>query len=368
MKKVPSCLYYIFLCCIFCFTFAGGFYLFSRPKVSVVMATYNRADIYLPRAIESILSQTMDDFELIIIDDASNDDTRDILIAYAKNDKRIRVFSNKQNKGLVYNLNLGLKKARGKYIARMDDDDKSLPERFEKQVIFLEENPQIMAVGCSFKRPDNSNKKDTFPQNPEDAKIRSLFDVPIAHPCAMIRNNFLKQHHIRYVDDYALAEDMPFWRDIIWKYGGKISNLHEVLLIKDSDAPKSYGYAWRQWESVKQFGKDSMKMILQDKMPNTSSRCVYYKYLEKLNQQKNIVDKNILKTYINRSCPKSELHLKNPDFEDTFAVHNGYVEKGQLKAKIINRTDDLLEINWEESAKKETYKKNAEGVFECINP
>lgn len=367
MKQAPSFKFYLFLGGIFLTAFIGGFNIHTRPKVSVIMATYNRAETYLPRAIDSILSQTMGDFEFIIIDDASKDSTKEILKSYAKKDKRLRIFSNEYNKGLVYNLNLGLQKAHGEYIARMDDDDKSLPERFEKQIAFLKENPDITAVGCSFARPDNLYKKDFFPTNPEEAKIRSLFDVPIAHPCAMIRNNFLKQHNIHYVDDYALAEDMPFWRDIIWKFDGKVSNLPDVLLIKDTDAPKSYGYAWRQWESVKQFGKDSMKMILGDKIPNTTSRCVYYKYLEKLNKQKKIVDENILKTYINRSCPKNELHLKNQEFEDTFALHDNYLEKGKQKAKIIEHTDNLLEVIWEGTSKKETYIKNTDNVFEHYN-
>lgn len=367
MNKAPSWKFYVFLSGIFLLAFWCGLHLFLRPKISVVMATYNRAEYYLPRAIESVLSQTMGDFEFIIINDASKDATQEILNAYAKKDKRIRIFSNDQNKGLVYNLNLGLKKARGKYIARMDDDDESLPERFEKQFEFLEQNPDIVATGCSFVRPDNHKRKDTFPSNPEDAKIRTLFEVPVAHPCAMIRNHFLKKHHIIYVDEYALAEDMPFWRDIILKHDGKISNLSDVLLIKDDDAPKSGNYARRQWESVIQYGKDNMRALLSKNMPNTTSRCVYYKHLDKLNEQKNIFDTNILKTYIHRACPKNDIHLLNPDFEELFGVKNGYLEKGSLKGKIIKQTDNLLEIIWENSNERETYQKNADGIYKRVN-
>lgn len=368
MKKVPIQIFYIFLSGIFLLAFWGGLHLFPRPKISVIMATYNRAEYYLPRAIESILSQSANDFEFIIINDASKDSTLEVLNAYAKQDKRIRVFSNTKNKGLVYNLNLGLQKARGKYIARMDDDDESLPERFEKQLEFLEENPDIVATGCSFTRPDNFIRKDTFPLNPEDAKIRTLFEVPVAHPCAMIRNNFLKKHHITYVDEYALAEDMPFWRDIILKHGGKVSNLQDVLLIKDSDAPKSGNYARRQWDSFIQYGKDNMKMLLGDDTPNTTSRCVYYKHLKKLNDRKNFFDENILKTYINRACPKNEIHLLHSDFEELFQVKDGYIQRGPYKAKIIHKTEDSLEIIWENSTEKEIYQKNADGIYERINP
>ena len=112
----------------------------KSPMISVIMSTYNREN-YLPAAMESILNQTYTDFEFIIIDDASTDNTAKLLQEYQEKDSRIVVISNPQNLGYNKNLTTGFKLAKGKYLARMDDDDISLPTRFEKQVDFLEKTP-----------------------------------------------------------------------------------------------------------------------------------------------------------------------------------------------------------------------------------
>ncbi len=115
------------------------------PKISVVMPTYN-AEPYLRESIESILSQTFADYEFIIINDGSTDGTKGILDSFSEIDCRIKVF-HQNNKGVASSLNLGCKHARGKYIARMDADDISLPSRLEKQIRYLERHPEIGIVG-----------------------------------------------------------------------------------------------------------------------------------------------------------------------------------------------------------------------------
>jgi len=114
-------------------------------KVSIVMSVYN-AQKYLDEAIESILNQTYSNFEFIIINDGSTDKSLEIIENYAKKDSRIIVI-NRENKGLIYSLNEGIRKANGKYIARMDADDISLPQRLEKQVEFMEKNKNIGICG-----------------------------------------------------------------------------------------------------------------------------------------------------------------------------------------------------------------------------
>ncbi len=116
------------------------------PLVSVVMATYNRADI-LPRAIESIHNQSFTDFEFIIVDDGSADDTQAVIREYQKLDRRI-ININQTNQGLAVARNRGLQKAQGKYICFIDDDDSSHPARIKEQVRFLQENPQLDACIC----------------------------------------------------------------------------------------------------------------------------------------------------------------------------------------------------------------------------
>jgi len=119
----------------------------DKLTVSVIMPVFNAGE-FLPKAIESIRKQTLTDFELLIIDDGSTDASYRIMMTYAKRDGRIRTFRNKQNIGLVKSLNFLIPKTHGRYVARMDADDISLPERFEKQVTYLREHPELVACGA----------------------------------------------------------------------------------------------------------------------------------------------------------------------------------------------------------------------------
>lgn len=114
--------------------------------ISVIMPVFNE-EKYLERAILSVLYQTFSDFEFIIINDGSQDDTLKIAQEFQKKDKRIKIINHAQNKGLVNSLNDGISIAKGEYIARMDGDDICVFNRFEKQIIFLKNNPEVKLVG-----------------------------------------------------------------------------------------------------------------------------------------------------------------------------------------------------------------------------
>lgn len=248
--------------------FAGFFCYFGfasliPPKISVVMSTYNRAHL-LPHAVESILNQSFKDFEFIIIDDGSTDNTAQILSAYKYLDKRVKVLTNEKNRGLVYSLNRGLKAAKGKYIARMDDDDISMPWRFEYQVAFMDKNPHVTVSGTS-------NKKSAPPPSPasshsigkfdiSDSAIISYFNVPIFHPTAMIRKDFLTEHNIFYDNSYPSAEDTPFWHTIVRK-GGNIVNL-PYALVEQGYSGKTENYFETQLKSFNLFLEQSLDGIL----------------------------------------------------------------------------------------------------------
>jgi glycosyltransferase involved in cell wall biosynthesis len=118
----------------------------TEPVVSVLVRAFN-CERYIGPAIESVLVQTFQDFEIVVVDDASTDGTEAILQAYAQRDERIRVFRNGTNQGPVRAMNLGLRHARGEFVAFHDGDDVSLPHRLETQVNFLRANPQIALVG-----------------------------------------------------------------------------------------------------------------------------------------------------------------------------------------------------------------------------
>ena len=127
----------------------------NKPKISVLMAVHN-GEKFLPQALESIYRQTCQDFEFIIVDDASSDRTPEILLD--RKDSRTAIYRNAQRQGLTKSLNVGLKLCRGEYVARMDADDVSLPQRFEKQLKVLEGNPACLVVGCWCARIDAEGK------------------------------------------------------------------------------------------------------------------------------------------------------------------------------------------------------------------
>ena len=197
------------------------------PKISVLMATHNRED-FVGESIESILSQSFRDFEFIIIDDASTDETVNIIEKYAKKDKRIKVYKNRENLGLIKTLNRGLSVASGEYIARMDDDDISLPNRFQKQVDFLEKNSDVTVVGTYVKMfPFGEWSLNT--SNPDELAIILNFYNCISHPSVMIRKKFLVDNKLLYDPKAIHTEDYCLWKDILLK-GGKITNIPEPLI------------------------------------------------------------------------------------------------------------------------------------------
>lgn len=198
-----------------------------NPMISVVMSVYN-GEKYLDEAIESILKQTYKDFEFIIINDGSTDKSLEIIEKYKKQDERIVLIS-RENKGLIASLNEGIKKAKGKYIARMDADDISLPNRFEQQIKFLEKNPEIGVCG-TWVEVFGENRNPTIwkmPIQDEELRPRLLFSVTFAHPSVMMRKGLINQYNLRYNEKYINAEDYKFWLDFS-KYT-KFVNIPKVL-------------------------------------------------------------------------------------------------------------------------------------------
>ncbi|MCX7985371.1 MAG: glycosyltransferase [Bacteroidales bacterium] len=196
----------------------------STPMVSVVMPVYN-ASQYLKESIESILHQTYTNFEFIILDDASTDNSLAIISSY--NDKRIILVKNETNKGITQTLNIGLSISKGKYIARMDADDISLPYRLEKQVQFLENNFEYGLVG-GYMQLMPTEKIVTVPNDDESLRVHMLFHNPFVHPSIMIRKSILDNFRLKYDETLPAAQDEDLWFSIA-KYA-KISNLPEVLI------------------------------------------------------------------------------------------------------------------------------------------
>lgn len=201
----------------------------KAPKISVLMSAYN-SEKYIAEAIESILNQTFSDFEFIIVNDGSTDKTADIIDKYANEDKRIKFINNKQNQGLITALNSAWSLCSGEYVARMDSDDISLPDRFAIQIAYMDEHPECGALGTWIERFGPNVKPDTIVKYPSKMKLLDFVMQGnlVAQPSVMIRKSVLTDHDIIYNPKYKHAEDYGFWAEIS-KYA-EVHNLPQVLL------------------------------------------------------------------------------------------------------------------------------------------
>lgn len=196
------------------------------PKVSVILPVYN-GEKYVREAVESVLDQTFPDFELIIIDDGSTDATSEILDRFS--DSRIARLRNEKNFGLVGSLNKGLGESRGEFIARMDADDVSLPERFEKQVAYLVAHPEIGVLGTAILQTDNRGQgiaAVVLPETHEAILREMLSGLAVAHPTVMARRQVVLAAG-GYNPNFGDAEDTELWSRLIFRT--RFANLSQVL-------------------------------------------------------------------------------------------------------------------------------------------
>ena len=195
-------------------------------KVSVLMPVYKTNEAYLREAIESTLKQTFTDFEFLIVDDCPSDTRESIVKSY--NDPRIIYSINAQNMGITGVRNKMIDMAQGEYLAIMDHDDVSLPERFQKQVEVLDAHPEIGVVGCKTQRMSNGNFSKN-PTNDEDIRLALMRVCAITHPSAMIRKSVLTDNNIRYEEEFSPSEDYALWCRLI-PYT-KFYNLKDPLFL-----------------------------------------------------------------------------------------------------------------------------------------
>lgn len=200
----------------------------SSPKVSIVLPTYNRAS-FLPGAISSVLNQTYQDFELIIIDDGSSDNTPMLLNNYRKN-KKIKIITHSQNKGVSEARNSGYKYATGKYIALLDSDDFFKPDYLEKVVLFMEEHPTL-TIGI----PVKNAYDDKMNEYPWHYPAYDFFNGNhLGNVGNIFKRDFIVKHNIRYNTDYTCGEDYDFWVQMLLKGAsiGKIKTKHALIAFR----------------------------------------------------------------------------------------------------------------------------------------
>lgn len=199
----------------------------KKILISVIMPVYNTKETFLREAVESILAQTYQNFEFLIIDDGSGQSTKQVLRSYK--DSRISIISQEKNQGVTKCLNTGLSQANGSYIARMDSDDVALPHRFEKQLAFMEKNKTAAACGGIARIYGKNELAGTsLIRDKEVRRIRlSLYNEGIVHPTAFIRKSALGG--MKYDESFLKAQDYELWTRLIER--GNIEILPEIVLL-----------------------------------------------------------------------------------------------------------------------------------------
>lgn len=230
----------------------------KHPLVSVVLPVYN-GEKYIRQAIISVLDQEYSNLELILIDDGSTDNTRTLYTDIP--DDRMLVIRFEQNKGLIAALNTGIEKSKGKYIARMDSDDISFPNRIAEQVKFMENNIQVGVLGSSF-IIDRDGKKRQRPVTTGSDRIKAnfLFRNSINHPTVMIRKKLLEISNCRYRSTALHAEDLDLW--IRLAPFTEFENLEDALVMYRAHAGQvSVQQAQKQRETIIETQKNLLREL-----------------------------------------------------------------------------------------------------------
>lgn len=198
-----------------------------KPKISVVMAVYNGGEL-LNKTVTSILHQTFEDFEFIIVDDCSTDETRQAVSSF--DDPRIVLACNEKNIGQTRSLNVGLRMAKGKYIARIDAGDIFLAEKLEKQLDHIERYPDIAVLGTSAFRYDDSGTVIDVVHMPRTSSAimqRIFFASPLVH-ISVIMNREVIMKTGGYDEDYHVLADYELWSRLLWN-GFRLTSINNIL-------------------------------------------------------------------------------------------------------------------------------------------
>jgi glycosyltransferase involved in cell wall biosynthesis len=203
----------------------------NEPMISVIMATFNEPKLFIEESISSILNQTYRNLELLIADDSTNEETIKVIDGFASKDDRVIVIRKKERMGFVNALNEALHRSKGDYIARMDGDDISLPNRFELQLRFAESHPGIDVFGGSMHIINEKGEITAHKKYPTEAKRLNryfMFRNPLAHPTIMFRRKVVEDGYY-YNPEFKKAEDLELYLRLT-NNNFKIGNLDEFLL------------------------------------------------------------------------------------------------------------------------------------------
>lgn len=294
----------------------------ATPLVSVVMPTYNRADL-LPRSIESILNQDYKNFEFIIVDDGSSDNSLEVIQSYQQKDNRIKLLKNETNRGISFSRNRGTDEAKGKYVAIMDSDDFSEPQRLSKSVDYLEAHPDVMAVNALYY--EMGKEKNGLNNWVPPKRFEIIFNLRNYFTnIAVFRRDFVKDNHIRYDETRLSSEDYDFWKQIFLN-GGKLHMLNEQLIRLRRHRSNSEEYYKQIRENSYKTSNELLSRFGIFPDPNeTRDECKIMKEMVEKNKDKNIVDQYVMEITYDRACAHEEklkkgtIYIKHLDYVDYF--------------------------------------------------
>ena len=228
----------------------------STPTVSVILAVYNGQE-FLAESIRSVLEQPYNDFEFIIINDCSTDSTLEIIESFR--DPRIFVFTNEKNLGQASSLNIGIERARGRYLARIDADDLFLPGKLEKQVAYLESHPDVAVLGTGAVVLDDAGQVRGVMGamlEPWEIEFRMFFESPMIHVSVMMKRDIILSLG-GYNPQYTIAADYHLWSRLLME-GKRLANIPDILT------------AYRVMETT--YGVTVGRMTLKDEIPKITQR------------------------------------------------------------------------------------------------
>ena len=290
---------------------------------------------YIKRGISSILTQTYQNLELFIINDCSNDRSMEIISSFK--DRRIKIISNSRNMGISVSLNKGINASKGKYIARMDADDISHPDRLKIQTCFMEMYPQIGLLGTAYHLIDENGKRLStyrYPGNSIDLKWKLLSGPIFPHPSVMMRKDLLVNNNLQYNEELDCSQDYDLWSKLLNFTNG--SNLVKPL-IQYRKHPKSISSSKRVQQKRNQF-KISINLILdlfEDYPIAPIHAWVFRKIIQnklkmlssvQLNQGFYLFKKALNKFEKTHDFSKTSLTWENKIFHDYFYSFIDYVE------------------------------------------
>ena len=256
----------------------------DTPLVSILLPVYN-AGAYLHDVMESILAQTFPNFEVVVVDDGSTDDSNEIVETYAEKDERIRLIRNCHD--FIESLNLGLAECRGKYVARMDADDKMNPNRLAMQVEVMESNSDIAFCSSYMQR---MGAEDIY-NSGISGKVENLAETLllgnfISHPTVMLRQEFLHLHQLQYRKCYDYAEDYKLWTEIA-EVGGSLYIIPKPLIAyRISEEQVSRVHHEEQYESALRIKNELIEWLLnQEEVRCYKEFSEFYRLLSNLNEK-----------------------------------------------------------------------------------